>query len=747
MMEEDEAGLIQRLKNHRESLFYPMVEKHQGRIVKLMGDGALVEFSSVVNATECAIEFQRELQTINQDVPQAQQLIYRIGINLGEVTVDGDDIYGNGVNVAARLESLADAGGILISENVYDQVARLVKADFEHLGTKSVKNIEKPVSVYKINLNNKGVQQSSSPNPKKPKGTKRVLGILAMVIALVAAGVAWKFNQPSTFKPAQVGNMEFSLPDKPSIVVLPFENLSNDAEQEYFVDGITDDLTTDISKMPSLFVIARNSAFSFKNKNADVQKISEELGVRYILQGSVRKISQQIRINTQLIDATRGAQIWAERYDGTSDQVFELQDQISENIISALIGHLDLDSHDPEKIDRTDNLAAYDLFLRGWELYRLDTPEGLASSLDFFRQALEVDPNYSRAHSALAAVYWRTYSNQLYEQVLGVGYSFQALEKAREHLKLAEVNPTPLSYQVSAAINAHYNDIYQFEPIEQAKKAIELDSNDPAGHLALAMAMLKAGRLDEAEQAVREAMRLDPVNPVHYSEVLAMIEFSKGSYFDATKTLEAAIASNSTNHRAYFYLVSCYGHTGRTEEAEIALREANRLREEAGWGPYTLASVSEQHWIGDYSNFKEGLAKAGVPSGDEWKDLIQSSTSNTGTTEFEVNGASTINLEQAIALHDKGVPFVDISRFWSKQRIPGASFLMIWFGGDSEFNAVRLSRVADKDQPVVIYSSGLEKRATNAVAQAVSWGFKNVYYFANGLKRWKAAGLPLESEI
>ena len=259
----------------------------------------------------------------------------------------------------------------------------------------------------------------------------------------------------------------------------------------------------------------------------------------------------------------------------------------------------------------------------------------------------------------------------------------------------------------------------------------------------MAMALLKADRAGEAEERVREAMRLDPHYPTHYLVLLAGTEFAIGRYSDAAATLERALDRDAGNHRTYIYLVAAYGHLGRQADAKTALDKANGLRAEAGWGAYSLSSVDELLWVGDSTLFTEGLRKAGVaPDRDDWSRLIKTvATGETaGASKYEVKGATTIDTEEAVTLHDQNVPFIDVSKPWLKEHIPGAKFLMISFGKDSEFNEVRLARIAQRSQPLVIYSSGLERRAANACAQAVSWGFQHVYYFENGLKKWKAAG-------
>ncbi|MDH3688152.1 MAG: guanylyl cyclase, partial [Gammaproteobacteria bacterium] len=305
MMGEDESGTLARLKAHRKEFIDPTIASHHGRMVKLMGDGALIEFASVVDALACAVEVQRGMTERNKDEPEDRRIEFRIGINLGDVIVEGDDIYGDGVNVAARLESLAEPGGICISESVYTAVSKKLPVDYEFMGEQQVKNIEQPVRTYHARVR----AGAELPKTSAVAGSKRIprtrLAAIAavVVIAVVGIGLAWlKPWQPDT-EPASVERMAFPLPEKPSIVVLPFDNLSGDPEQEYFVDGLTEDIITDLTRYPDFFVIARHSSFAYKNKAVKAQQVAEELGVQYLVEGSIQRTSKQFRITAQLIDA------------------------------------------------------------------------------------------------------------------------------------------------------------------------------------------------------------------------------------------------------------------------------------------------------------------------------------------------------------------------------------------------------------------------------------------------------------
>ena len=370
LMEADEADTLARLKAARETLIDPKIAAHGGRIVKLMGDGALVEFASVVDAVECAVEIQRAM-TERQFQAGSGSLELRIGVNLGDVIVEGDDIYGDGVNVAARLERLAEPGDVLISGAAFDQVETKLRYEFEPLGEHRVKNIDKPVRVYRVRQDSLGTKV---PAPKASFKRWRWPAMAAAVLLAAASGFAiWNALQPDALPAEDVAStakMALPLPDKPSIAVLPFANMSSEAGQEFFADGMTDDLITDLSKISGLFVIARNSTFVYQGKTVKISQVAEELGVRYVLEGSVRRAGDQIRVNAQLIDALTGGHVWADRFDGDVSDIFAVQDKIVSQIVNAL--EINLTKSEKEEIahTKTQNIDAKDAFDQGWNLYR-----------------------------------------------------------------------------------------------------------------------------------------------------------------------------------------------------------------------------------------------------------------------------------------------------------------------------------------------------------------------------------------
>jgi TolB-like protein/Flp pilus assembly protein TadD len=494
--------------------------------------------------------------------------------------------------------------------------------------------------------------------------------------------------------------MALSLPDKPSIAVLAFDNMSGDPKQEYFSDGISDDLITDLSKISGLFVIARNSTFTYKGKPVKVKQVAEELGVRYVLEGSVRRAGDQLRINAQLIDATTGGHLWAERYDGQMDDVFALQDKITRKIVSALAVQLTAGDEKLGAGKETDSAEAYDAFLQGWAHYWRATPDDYVQAVSYFEKAVELDPNYSRAYAALAAIYWRT-AKRDWQSSLGLSYG-EAVEKATQYLQEAMKDPTVLAHFVAS--DMHRDEARHQEAITDATRAIVLDANDPLAYLAMARALIFAGSPAEAADSIKKAMRLDPHYPPEYLYILGWAQFGMERYEEAAASLEQATKRNPDNEWPFIHLAATYGQLGREQEAKSAMATFNGLRAKSGWSrPYTLAHLrgwdfKEQT---DRERVREGLRKAGVPPGPDPVAAAKDLTSRTKEGLWEVEGATTVNVATAKALFDRGVPFVDVRNEpnWKKGHIPGAVNLDVYV----YFTEVELSKIVSKDQDVVIH--------------------------------------------
>ena len=393
----DEEGTIARLNVLRREVIDPSIAGHNGRIVKTTGDGVLVEFASVVDAVRSAVEIQRSVAARNADLPEAHRITFRVGVNLGDIVVQDDDILGDGVNVAARLEGLAEPGGICIPRKVYDEVRNKLDVGYEFIGEQNVKNIETAIPVYRVLLGPEAAGQVTGEG--RPQRRQRQTGLIAAVafvlVTLIVAVFWWRPWEPASepIVTPQTG--------KPSIAVLPFENMSDDPAQEYFADGMAEDIITDLSKLSALFVVPGDSSFRFKGRSVDIKRIGRELGVKYLLEGSVRRAGDQMRVNAQLIDAETGGQIWAERYDGKLADTFALQDKVTGRIIEALSIKLGADEKAKLADHGTNNFEAHDAFLKGQSFARQYTPEGYTLAIKEFERALDIDPNYARAAEAI----------------------------------------------------------------------------------------------------------------------------------------------------------------------------------------------------------------------------------------------------------------------------------------------------------------------------------------------------------
>ncbi len=705
LMRDDEEATIRTLTTYRKAITN-LIQQYRGRLVDATGDNFLAEFTSVVDAVNCAVEIQRELSERNVELPENRRMQFRIGINLGDVVEEGDRIYGDGVNIAARMEGLAKGGGICISGTVYDAIEHKIGLEYEYMGEQEVKNIPKPIRAYRV-LSFPGAAAHRVIKAKKAvsKTWRNVVMVVATVLVVGTAMAIWNlyFRPAPPVEVASVEKMAFPLPDKPSIAVLPFTNMSDDPKQEYFSDGITDDLITDLSKLKGLFVIARNSMFTYKGKSVMVKQVAEELGVQYVLEGSVRRAGKQVRINAQLIDATTGGHLWAERYDGKMDDVFALQDRITRKIVGALAVKLTAGEKKQVARKETDSAEAYDAFLKGLAHYWRDTREDFVQAVPYLEKAVELDPNYSRAYAALAAVYWRS-ARRKWHSSLGLVY-YEAWEKAKQYLQEAMKDPTPLAHLVTSDM---YRREGRFqESITEATRAIVLDANDPVGYVALARALIMAGSPAEGADSMKKAGRLDPHYPPTYLKTLGLAQFGMERFKEAAASLEQATKLNPDDEWGFLFLAAAYGQLGREQEAKSAVETFNGLRAKSGWSNlYTLQQVGvfafkEQT---DIERLREGLRQAGVPHGSDPVADAENLISRTKEGLWEVKGATTVDVVTAKALFDRGVPFIDVRPdvSWEKSHIRGAVHLEII----NVFSEVELSKIVRKDDDVVIYCSG-----------------------------------------
>ena len=540
------------------------------------GDNLLADFASVVDAVQCAVATQKELQARNTELPENRKMQFRIGVNLGDVIEEESRIYGDGVNIAARLESLADPGGICVSKTAFDQIETKLPFGYEYLGEQTVKNIAKPVG------------------PTGPHGAESDRGERRRVQGAeqkAKAGIYWldrhagdscRRGTLAIFYPARCANREkadpkkmaLPLPDMPSIAVLPFNNMSDDPQQEYFSDGISEDIITDLSKISGLIVIARNSSFTYKGKSVNVQQIGQDLGVRYLLEGSVRKAGDQIRINAQLIDASNGQHLWAERYDGKSDDVFALQDKVTRKIISALALKLTAGEQKALADKGTDNLQAYDEFLKGWQGYRLLTKEGFAEAKIHLEKAVELDPEFARAYAALAVLYWKAIQMAAPGLRQGLGLTnHAALDAVRLKpqllLKKAMKKPTALAHGLMSQIYLYR---YQHdEALAEIERAVAMDPNDPELYAWMSNILWFMGKNSEAIESAKMGQRLDPNNPAAYLNQLAKAYLPDGNIQESLQLLERVIRLNpELSGSVALSQAMIYGIQGRNEEARTA---------------------------------------------------------------------------------------------------------------------------------------------------------------------------------
>lgn len=542
LMGEDELGTIRTLTAYRQ-VMSDLIRQHHGRVVDAPGDNLLAEFASVIDAVRCAVTIQQDLKARNADLPPARRMEFRIGINVGDVVVEGERIYGDGVNIAARLESLAEAGGICIAGSVYEQVETKLPLHYEYLGEQAVKNIAKPVRVYRVH------DRERSP-------------------------AAAAYDEHAAPLP---------LPDKPSLAVLPFVNMSSDPEQEYFSDGITEDLITDLSKLSGLFVISRNSVFSYKGRAVKPEQVSQELGVRYVLEGSIRKAGNRVRITAQLIDAATGYHVWAERYDRELQDIFAVQDEVTQRIVTALKVRLTAGEQDRFGRPPTANLDAYDCYLRGLDFFaRRSQHANNVQARQMFERAITLDPQFAAAYAFLGRTYlteivyqWNP-DPRVQEKILTLGQKAIALDDAQPaaHETLA------LAYLVKK---------HHAQAIAEAEKAITLDPNYADAYVTLAEILCFAGRPEDAIPLVEQAMRLNPRYPAHYLWALGHAHRLAGRLTEATAVLKRVVARNPDHLTAHVLLASIYGELGHTREARAEVAEILRISPH-----YSLATVGQR---------------------------------------------------------------------------------------------------------------------------------------------------------
>ena len=561
LMGADEVGTLSRLNVLRRELIDPAIAAHSGRIVKLMGDGALVEFASAVDAVTCAIQIQRQLR--ERDTGGTDPIRFRIGINVGDIIIKGDDILGDGVNIAARVEGIAEPGGICISNAAYDQVRDKLKESFVDLGEQALKNIARPVRVYQLDVAPKATTVSKPPLPMSAQ------------------------------------------PDKTSIAVLAFNNMSGDPEQEYFSDGISEDIITDLSKLSELHVIARNSTFTYKGKAVDVKQVGRELGVRYVLEGSVRRAGNRVRVTGQLIDAASGAHVWADRFDRDLTDIFAVQDELTQEIISALKIKLSAAEKALVVGSGTRNVDAHDFFLRGRELMFANKRDQTTfdQSTACFRRAIALDPNYAAAYAGLGMAYALDFQNHWSDN------SEKSLDEAERFVteSLAKDDKNPFAHYVAAVVYMWKRDYRQWA--DAADKALSLNPNYALAINARGLVHIYTGEPAKAVPYIEQAIRLDPAQQL-YRHFLGTAYFVAGNYETAAVVFKDRIAITPTTDLSRAFLASALGHLGRKEEARRIWHELKQINprysyeDHFGRLPFTDPA--------DVEKLIDGLRKAGL---------------------------------------------------------------------------------------------------------------------------------------
>ncbi len=565
LMEVDEAGTLARLKTHRIELIDPAITKNRGRIIKTTGDGMLVEFQSVVDAVACAVEVQRRMIRRNADVLPARWIQFRIGINLGDVIVDEDDLFGDGVNIAARLETLAEPGGICVSGAVCDQVgSRLEDIAFEDLGDQQVKNIARPIRVFRVRL-----EQNASVAPEQAKD---------------AAAPAARSK-------------------KPSIAVLPLVNMSGDSEQEFFADGLTEDIITELSRFHDLLVISRNSTFVYKGKAVKVQDVAREFGVDYVLEGSVRKAGGRIRVTVQLIDAETDRHIWAERYDRELEDIFAIQDEITRAIVATLRGRVEAATHDRAKRKPTDNMVAYECVLAAKVLHHRSTRTDNEQAQHLLDRALALDPNYAHAHAWKACVLGQSW---IYGWCIDNDVTLQQVVNELEIALALDENDSDV-HRILAAVNLTRDD--HDKAAYHQERALTLNPNYDLVVVQQGELLTWLGRPEEGIDWIRKAMRLNPYHPERFWSHLGRACYCAEKYAEAVEAFSRLTRPDHTHHA---FLAATFAQMGNSVAA--AAHAAEVLKREPQFS--VAAYLGTQHYKheADRRRHEAGLLEAGLPA-------------------------------------------------------------------------------------------------------------------------------------
>jgi TolB-like protein/class 3 adenylate cyclase/Tfp pilus assembly protein PilF len=609
LMEDNEEATIQTLNTYRNSMS-TLVQQHRGRVVDTTGDNLMAEFSSVVDAVKCAVETQRGMSERNADLPEKRRMLFRIGVNLGDIVEEDDRIYGNGVNIAARLEGLAEGGGICISRTAYDQVKNKFELGYEYLGEHSVKNISEPVHVYRVLMEPEAAGKVIGEKRKE----KRRMTLVAVIVLLIGVGglAGWYLyiEQTKRIEPASVEAMAFPLPEKPSIAVLPFDNMSGDPEQDYIADGFTENIITGLSQIPEMFVIARNSVFTYKGRPVKIKQVSEELGVKYVLEGSIQKAGNRLRVSAQLIDALEGHHLWVERYDRELKDLFKLQDEITIKILKPL--RMKLITGEEGDWVRTDSFEAWNYSAKGLSYSDRMTREDRQKAREHYEQALKLDPDYTLAWMTLAFIHVTDVMS---------GFSESPRDSIKRALEIAQKTSEswPVSFRHSFMNMIYYIQGRLEKAIAEGEKAVALSPNSPRNNIFLALALNAGARPEDAIVYTKKAMRLEPYYPAWFlGNVLAVSYDQAGRYEEALavniKLLKRALKGEYPLKYAYRRLALCYARLDRMEEARAHAAEFLKIDPNFSvekWRRSPRASfLKDQKWM---DSVAEMMRTAGLP--------------------------------------------------------------------------------------------------------------------------------------
>jgi adenylate cyclase len=612
LMREDEEATVRTITSYR-AVMTRLIQQYRGRVVDSPGDNILAEFTSVVDAVNCAVEIQRELAERNTELPENRSMIFRIGVNLGDVIQEGERIYGDGVNIAARVEGLAEGGGICISGTVYDAIEAKLGLEYEYLGEQEVKNIDKPVRVYRV-LSFPGAAAHRVIKAKKDVGKKwlnMALAVTAILVVGIAALAIWNFSlrsAPPLENLASDKKMAFPLPDRTSIAVLPFDNLSGDPEQEYLSDGFTETIITGLSNLSNLFVIARNSTFTYKGKPVKVQQVAEELGVRYVLEGSVQRSGDRVRITAQLIDALKGHHLWAENYDREFGDIFTLQDDITQNVTLALKVKLTEGEQARIRREHMGNAEAYDYWLRGLETYRSFTKENNDQARKLWEKAMELDPSNEWFWQQIGWTYYRD------ARFGWTNTPVRSLARAEE-LALKTLAVDDSNAEAYCLLSVVYMARREHDKaVAYGEKALALAPNYADVQATIAIPLMYSGRAEEAIELVQNAMRLSPYYPAWYLPVLGIAYRFTGQYEEAIDALESWRArANPRSALPHLFLAIFYVEAGRGEEAQVSVAEVLKRNPKASISGYLKAKTFPYKDQADIDKVVDSLRKAGMP--------------------------------------------------------------------------------------------------------------------------------------